>query len=151
MEDAPLYSFNNWYIGPTRGATMDFRTLLHKIHMGKELTNASSYAVNGIFLGVAYPVHVDEIGFPNMPGGVNDCTTCHGQSNTAWRGPAGRNHPDATIAPVRTWRAVCGSCHDSDAVQAHTSIMTTPDGVESCETCHGASAEWSVQRMHKVY
>jgi hypothetical protein len=151
VEDAPLYSFNGWYIGPTPGVTMDFRTLLHKIHMGKELANASTYAVNGVFLGVAYPVHVDEIGFPAMAGGVSSCTTCHGAINTAWREPAGRNHPVATIALVRTWRAVCGSCHDADAVEAHISIMTAPDGVESCDICHGATGEWSVQRLHKVY
>ncbi|MBI5362457.1 MAG: hypothetical protein HZA53_04705, partial [Planctomycetes bacterium] len=151
VEDAPLYSFNGWYIGATRGVTMDFRTLLHKVHMGAELANASTYTVNGIFLGVAYPVQVDEIGFPTQPGGAANCATCHGSSSTAWLQPAPRDHTDTTVENVREWRAVCAACHDSDAAQAHVASQTTGVGDEACEVCHGIGREWNVEKVHKRY
>jgi hypothetical protein len=69
-QDAPLYAFNGWYIGPTPRMTVDFRTMLHRIHRGRELASGASYTANGIFLGTPYPVHYAEIGFPAMPGGA---------------------------------------------------------------------------------
>jgi hypothetical protein len=151
MEDAAQYAFNNWYIGPTPGVTMDFRTMLHKIHMGKELANASTYEVNGIFLGVAYPVGVEDIGYPSLPGGTRNCESCHGDGNPAWLAPADRDHPNSAIPQVREWRAVCGSCHDSNSASAHIDVQTAASGAESCSLCHGPGKEWDVERRHKAY
>jgi hypothetical protein len=147
-EDAPLYSFNGWYIGPTPRVTMDFRTMLHRIHMGKELTNGAAYVTNGIFLGTAYPVRYDDIGFPTMPGGVTNCTTCHGANSTGWLEPAPRNHPSPAVAPTRAWQAACMSCHDSVAAEAHADAMTG-NGVESCAVCHRPGSELGADRVHR--
>jgi hypothetical protein len=38
--------------GFTPDVAMDFRSLLHKLHMGKEQAQGSSYQVIGVFLGV---------------------------------------------------------------------------------------------------
>ena len=150
MEDAPLYSFNGWYIDPTPAATMDFRTLLHKIHMGKDLANASTYEVNGIFLGVAYPASFEDVGFPSLPGGTRECANCHGASNDAWHEPAERVHPTEG-SPVRHWAAVCAACHDSTEAQAHIELQTTDTGMETCGLCHGEGDEWNVELVHKSY
>jgi hypothetical protein len=150
MEDAPLYNFNGWYIGQTPGVTMDFRTMLHKIHMGRELTNAADYVVNGIYLGVPYPVDFAHAGFPQMPGGASNCATCHGADSDTWKAPAWRDHPTANAGPVRTWAVVCGSCHDSDPVQAHMAANTSSFGYESCEVCHGAGSGVSVEKVHRA-
>jgi hypothetical protein len=149
-EDAPKYSFASWYVGPTPGVTMDFRTLLHKVHRGKELAKASTFTVNGVFLGIPYPVTYVDVGFPAQEGGTKNCTVCHGAGNDTWKEPADRDHPTTLVAPTREWRAVCGACHDSDAASAHIEVQTSSGGEESCPVCHGVGREQSVELVHKV-
>jgi OmcA/MtrC family decaheme c-type cytochrome len=146
------------YVAPgapeTDGVTISFRTMLHKIHMGSELTNASSYIVNG-FGSTAYPNNFtaytyDEVLFPALPGGAANCTMCHG-SSSKYYDPDIRSHPTEQNMPVREWRVTCGACHDSNAATAHIDVQTSTAGFESCEVCHGDNAEWSVRRVHKRY
>jgi hypothetical protein len=147
MEDGPKYTFAAWYVPPTPGVTMDFRSLLHKVHMGKELSKKDEFSMIGVFLGKPYVVTVEDKGFTAMPGGVSDCAVCHGTS-TAWQQPTRRAHPEQSV-PVRTWTAGCNGCHDSDAAGAHMSLETYL-GVEACETCHGPGREFSVEVSHRV-
>ncbi len=151
-EDRPQYVAAN--APATDGVTINFRTMLHKIHRGEDLANASTYNVIGFGAG-AYPnnfsvTEYSDVVFPDMPSGVQDCAKCHGTSNTAWYEPSDRNHPTDQVKPVLKWTAVCGACHDDDATQAHISIQTF-QGVESCEICHDSTGEWNVAKMHKIY
>jgi OmcA/MtrC family decaheme c-type cytochrome len=130
---------------PSNGVTVSFRTMLHKIHRGSELANASTYTVYG---NGSSPSTYGEVEFPVMPSGVKTCTACHGTANT-WMDPSPRTHPSQTM-PTRAWKAECNSCHDSDAATAHINSQTS-GGLEACGVCHGTSGEWSVQRMHKPY
>jgi len=139
----------------TDGVTINFRTMLHKIHRGEELANASSYTVVG-FGSAAFPNNYTahtygEVVFPAMPGTVSNCTVCHGTTNTSWLEPANRNHPTDQGSPVKRWTAVCGACHDSDDAQAHIEVQTSTSGAESCGVCHGPGKEWSTERVHKTY
>jgi hypothetical protein len=123
--------------------------------MGEELADASTYDVVG-FGSSAYPNNFTahnygEIVFPALPGGVSNCTVCHGAGNEAWFEPSDRNHPTDQTAPVRRWAAVCGACHDSTDALAHIDVQTSASGQESCGVCHGEDAEWNVERMHKTY
>jgi len=152
-EDRPRYVAGN--APATTGVTINFRTMLHKIHMGEDLANASTYSVVG-FGSTAYPdnfgvSHFGEIVFPALPGGVRNCQKCHGESNEAWHEPSDRNHPSEQGSPVRRWMAVCGACHDSTDAQAHIAVQTDVLGNESCGVCHGEGREWSVERMHRAY
>lgn len=152
-EDRPQYVAAN--APATDGLTISFRTMLHKIHMGKELANASSYLVNGFGSG-SYPNNYTahsygEVGFPAMPGGVQNCDKCHGDTNEAWHEPAARAHPTDQGAPIQRWAMVCGACHDSTDSIAHIEVQTSSSGAESCGVCHGESGEWSVERVHKPY
>ena len=150
-EDRPQYVAAN--APATTGVQVDFREMLHKIHMGKELTNAASYLVNGFGSG-AYPNNFtsymyDEIGFPSMPGGPMDCKKCHGTS-LSWQAPGERDHTTAQGVPVQEWRTACASCHDSALALTHFQSNTTPAGVESCALCHGQGQTWSLDFVHKI-
>lgn len=101
-------------------ASLEFRNFLHSAHQGI---------------------------FPVIPGGVRDCAACHGSTNTAWKLPAPRVHPDQEV-PTRAWYISCASCHDSDAAVAHIEVNTSPSGLESCAVCHGEGKEASVDRSH---
>lgn len=146
LEDGPKYTYSAWYVRPTPGVTMDFRQLAHRVHAGKELRRP--YEVNGVFLGVPYPVTYDSVGFPSFVGGVSECTKCHGPGNTAWQEPQTQTHPLAA-APKRDWAEVCSSCHDSEAADSHFFVQTN-NGSESCSVCHGRGRENSVEVVHKV-
>jgi hypothetical protein len=149
-EDASLYAFDGWYIGATPQVTMDFRSLLHKIHMGKDLANASSYAVNGIFLGAPYPVSYEHAAFTALPGEASNCQMCHGEGD-GWREPRDRDHPSPLVPKTREWRNACGSCHDSEAAFAHIESQTILSGAEACGVCHGEGKDWGVEKVHKTY
>ena len=127
----------------TTGVTIDFRGMLHKIHRGEELANASTYTVLG-FGGSAF--QYDEVLFP-ATGRARACTKCHGDSEK-WYLPSARQHPDQAL-PTRAWRSACGACHDSDSAGAHFDAMTA-GGAESCEVCHGEGTEFSVEIVHKI-
>jgi hypothetical protein len=143
-EDGPRYVYAG--AEATDGVTIDFRTMLHKIHHGRRLAAGSSYAVVGSG-GAAH--RFDTVGFPALPGGTKDCAICHGATNTAWIAPAERVHPGATLA-TRSWRAACGSCHDSTAAAAHIDVNTTAAAAEACAVCHGPGRSMPVDVAHTV-
>jgi hypothetical protein len=147
-EDRPQYQANG--APPTTGVTVDFRTMLHKIHMGADLANASSYEIVGFGPPPAgYGVTTfEDVHFPSMPGGVLNCEKCHGEDNDTWTVPMDRTHPTDQLLPTRVWRGACNSCHDSDAATAHIDSQTAPSGFESCEICHGPGEDYDVATLH---
>jgi OmcA/MtrC family decaheme c-type cytochrome len=150
-EDRPQYVAGN--APPTQGATVSFRTMLHKIHMGAELSNASTYELIGHGSG-AYPnnfgvVNYGHVAFPSFPGGTANCVKCH--DNDAWHEPKPRAHPTEQGTAIGRWTAVCGACHDSTDAQAHIAVQTDPSGNESCGVCHGPDEDLSVELVHKTY
>lgn len=143
MEDWPVYAGGT--PPATAGVSANFRTMLHKIHMGEELANASTYTVVG---NSGNLFTYGQIVFPGMPGGAKNCEACHGEGTTAWQEPAARAHP-AQTTPTRTWMTACNTCHDSTEATTHVDAMTTGGGVESCATCHGAGKSYDVEKVHK--
>lgn len=150
-EDRPQYVAGN--APDTTEVGVNFRQMIHKIHMGEELTNASSYTILGF--GGGYPnnfsAHTYEhLVFPVMPTGVKACYTCHGEDNEAWQEPGNLSHPTEQDVPARAWYATCSSCHDGDAAVAHIEVNTAPSGAESCGVCHAPGKEKAVDLMHLV-
>jgi hypothetical protein len=141
-EDAPRYTYPSTQ--PTPGTTVDFRTMLHKIHAGNLLDAGANYVVTG---NSGTPHTYEHVGFPVTPSGVMQCASCHGSGNDAWKLPADRSHPTGAL-PARAWRAACGSCHDSASETAHIDVNTSPSGAEACEICHGSGEEKRVERVH---
>ncbi len=100
-----------------------FAEMIHSIHAsGTEATNV--YSVNGTTWDVT---------FPRQDGGVAACTACHGD-NTAWQTPS---------------EHACITCHNSDADQGHAALMTDDTYGETCDVCHGAGADYSVESVHE--
>jgi hypothetical protein len=143
-EDAATYVYPTGAASP--GVTIDFRTMLHKIHRGKDLNDPLAYVIAG-FGGTGHTY--EHVGFPALPGGVQNCVVCHGANNTAWHEPAERNHPSSAYA-TRAWQAVCGSCHDTSSAQAHIDVNTNLFGAEACAVCHGVGKEHDVVKVHKL-
>jgi hypothetical protein len=149
-EDRPQYVAPN--APATTAGSIEFRHMLHKIHMGKDLANASTYIVNGFGSGYPnnYTAHsYEEVGFPSMVGGVKSCATCHGTGNDVWKSPPLRNHP-AQVRDTRSWSVACSSCHDTNTARAHIDAQTSSQGAEACATCHGIGKKWGSDLMHKT-
>ncbi|MGH7143049.1 MAG: multiheme c-type cytochrome [Planctomycetota bacterium] len=129
---------------PSTANSIEFRNMLHKIHLGDDLYDASTWGIIGgngsktSFTG----------GFPALPVGVKQCTTCHGTS-TNYHDLTDRNHPTEQNLPVKAYSMACLSCHDDPSAQAHASLQVSSGGVESCTVCHGDGKDYDVTVMHK--
>lgn len=148
-EDRPRYRAAN--APATDFVTIAFREMVHKIHQGAELANASTYTVVGFGLG--YPNNFsehqyDEVVFPALADGTKNCLTCHGEGNTAYEVPSLLDHPTEQTVPSRPWRLVCGACHDDAASTGHIQQQTYL-GIETCLVCHGPEKELSVANAHQ--
>ncbi|HVV88446.1 MAG TPA: OmcA/MtrC family decaheme c-type cytochrome [Kofleriaceae bacterium] len=118
------------------GQTLDFMTMIHKIHMGGDLPSVAgpdgnpwATADNGTYAIWGYgnaKMEWSKVGFPAM---VNNCAKCHdgsGADSTAWK----------TRPSIRA----CESCHDTLDI---TSPTTTHRGGpqmndNNCSVCHQA-------------
>jgi OmcA/MtrC family decaheme c-type cytochrome len=116
------------YEDPESGNTLDFQTMVHKIHRGSSLPSVEN-GVDYFIVGFRGSVHdYSDVEFPQD---VRNCTTCHA-------GPDGDNW---NTVPSR---ASCGSCHDDiwfeagDPPEAWQSLHPGGDRPDDdrCTTCH---------------
>ncbi|WP_371372466.1 OmcA/MtrC family decaheme c-type cytochrome [Thalassotalea aquiviva] len=153
---------------PISNESLDFRTMIHKIHMGANLAGikaqgdganytiygfrnrAHTYAQNnsGIVSGVHYPQD------------IRQCTTCH-------VGIVDKANDDAILAKAtddgNNWQTfasieACGGCHDNIAfnqqmltdnpyMQVHQAAFEI--GSEDCSTCHAVGQSAEVNQFHQ--
>ncbi len=116
---------------------------VHGVHRGKYLAYPDKiYPSNPKWSGIVFPQD------------IRNCTKCHSSDTTgSW-----------DTAPSRM---ACGSCHDSDAAEAHMATQTndpTPvydpvtktggawsgDEVEACNICHGEGKQYSARTVHNI-
>jgi len=116
--------------------SIDFRTMIHKIHAGEELERGYKIG-NADFSDVSYP------------GILSNCTACHVNSGEQLpsKGVASVANPKGFINPAPPDTAACTSCHDSKVASSHALANTTGQG-ESCAACHGPSGDFSVNKVH---
>ena len=123
--------------------SINFKTLIHKIHTGKELT--TDFTV----IGHGSSVHnYNEVGYV---GDRRDCEKCHLPGTYDLPLPAGlinQTAPRDYLTTQGPATAACLSCHTTKAAASHAATMTSPTLGEACDACHGPNAEASVAKVH---
>jgi OmcA/MtrC family decaheme c-type cytochrome len=126
--------------GPAQ--TVDFRTMIHKIHRGENLT--SDFTIYG------FGQSVNNFNDVRFPGDLRNCEKCH--TNGSEQLPLGDNllsvnNPRGLINPTPPATAACIACHDTRPAASHALGNTTTLG-EACAVCHAPSADFSVDKVH---
>jgi OmcA/MtrC family decaheme c-type cytochrome len=122
--------------------SVNFKTMIHKIHTGAELVN--DFTVYG-FGNVAH--NYNHVGYP---GDRRNCSGCHvnnSQQLPLRAGVIASQAPRDLLNPQEPITGACLSCHDSRAAASHALSNTTRLG-EACEACHGPNSEFSINRVH---
>jgi OmcA/MtrC family decaheme c-type cytochrome len=118
--------------------SIDFKVMIHRIHRGHSLTRPYAIGTH----------NYNEVGYPGI---LSECAGCH--VNNSERLPLRADlspvrDPNGPLNPLLPEAAACTGCHDSRTTAAHVQANTTSLG-ESCATCHGPNAEFSVERVHR--
>ena len=122
--------------------SVHFKTLIHKIHTGEELSE--DFTVYGFG---SRPHTFNEVRFP---GDRRNCTTCHIDGTQQLPLPTGLEaslSPRGLINPLQPTAAACLSCHTTRDALIHASLQTSVLG-ESCAVCHGPNRDFSIDRSH---
>jgi OmcA/MtrC family decaheme c-type cytochrome len=123
--------------------SINFKTMIHKIHTGKELT--TDFTVMGHNKSVN---NYNEVGYV---GDRRNCVRCHmpGTTNLPLAdGLITQVAPRDFMNPLQPTAGACLSCHTTKPAAAHAAINTSPTLGESCEACHGVNSEASVTKVH---
>jgi OmcA/MtrC family decaheme c-type cytochrome len=123
--------------GTDPGESIDMRMMVHRIHSGAELTR--KYGIGGADFS-----HVE------YPGFRQNCSGCHvgnSQQLPLRQDLLKVSDPMGWLNPVGPEAGACLACHDSIQAASHALANTSALG-ESCATCHGPSADFSVDQVH---
>jgi OmcA/MtrC family decaheme c-type cytochrome len=123
--------------------SINFKTLIHKIHTGSNLT--TDFTVMG---------HGNSVNNYNGVGYVGDrrdCVKCHLPGTYDLPLPDGlitQTTPRDYLTTQGPATAACLSCHTTKAAAAHAWTMTSPALGEACDACHGPLSDASVDKVH---
>ncbi len=125
---------------------IEFRTLIHKIHRGENLTQP--YTIYG------FGGSVNNFNDVLYPGDLRNCAKCH--VNSSYQLPINQTGlllpvvtPRSFINPTtQTETQSCVSCHDAKSISAHALLNTQAQLGETCDVCHGKGATYSVDAVH---
>lgn len=114
---------------PDTGNTVDFTTMIHKLHTGADLPSVKAGGKYQI-IGNALVLHdYSKVAFP---ADVRSCQTCHDPNS-------GAAQKDEWLKPSRR---ACGSCHDNvnfATGENHADLPQVSDN--QCATCHTVQGE----------
>src|SRR6056297_3720463 len=112
-------------------ASLDFATMVHKIHAGENLTQNYEFCGFGCERFGAPPDNFNHVVYPQS---TKNCTTCHNPENPAT--------PQASNIDSKATAQVCASCHDDLAfdetglTNANRNHIGLAQPNETCEACH---------------
>ncbi|MCP5129330.1 MAG: OmcA/MtrC family decaheme c-type cytochrome [Pseudomonadales bacterium] len=139
-------------VDPDSTNTVDFKVMVHKIHMGANLPSVQEgepYEIYGFRGSLHDYSHV------HFPQDIRNCVNCHAGSATG----TGLKYPDGTDYDVTltsngdNWsiyasQAACGSCHDAVNFSKHAGGQ--PDD-SKCDSCHSqGGVAGSIQSSHEI-
>ena len=83
------------------------------------------------------------------PGDRRNCAMCHvnGSEQMLTRMQHEVVDPQGPINPVKPITSACTGCHVTISAASHALVNTSALG-ESCDTCHGPNAQFSVAKSH---
>lgn len=117
-------------------------TFCHNSTLTVGTTNESFNLTNMI-----HTFHAEKVRYP---GNIRDCNQCHvgnSQFPALDEGLQPVKNGLGAVNPAPPTANACNSCHNTTAAWSHTQANTTVLG-ESCSVCHGATADFSVSKVH---
>jgi OmcA/MtrC family decaheme c-type cytochrome len=123
--------------------SINFKTLIHKIHRGSALTTDFTVMGHGNSVN-----NYNDVGYV---GDLRDCTKCHVAGSYDLPLPDGlidQPTPRDWLKTQGPATAACLSCHDTKAAAAHALTNTSATLGEACDACHGPNAQASVDQVH---
>lgn len=127
---------------PQSGNSLDFRVMIHKIHMGRELPRLPGGKPYTLWDEANRPQDYSGLAYPQDP---RNCSNCHDSSMPAT--------PDAHLVETNPTRAACGSCHRTvnfTTGEGHSSMNIPQASDQLCSTCHSTLSELSVRAVHQI-
>src|ERR1051326_2676238 len=130
---------------PDTGNTVDFKVMIHKIHMGSSLPSVKA---GGKYQVIGFGNSVNDWSTVVFPSPINKCEVCHEQTTGAANAKAYYTRPN---------RAACGSCHDNVNFapgENHSAANLPMFDDKQCSQCHIAQGEYdfdaSIKGAHVV-
>ena len=122
--------------------SINFKTMIHKIHTGSELTTDFTVIGHGGSVN-----NYNDVGYV---GDRRDCERCHLPGTYDLPLPDGlidQTTPRDYLKVQGPATAACLSCHTTKAAASHALTMTSSLG-EACDACHGPNGDASVAKAH---
>jgi OmcA/MtrC family decaheme c-type cytochrome len=127
---------------------VNFSLMIHKIHYGDNMVQyGQKYVVSGTDFSKIRFSPMDNTG---TPGDTAKCYMCHVNGSES-DFPIGLNvvtTPQGYMNPTPPTTAACTACHLKLSDTAHAATQTVGTNGETCDVCHGANADFSVDSVH---
>ena len=123
--------------------SVNFKDMIHRIHAGgAQIRDLTIYGFGGT------PHNYNEVEYPQS---LANCSACH-LGGTEQLPLAGdllpTTDPRGLFNPAPPATASCTSCHTRLSAAAHAELNISPTYGEACDVCHGAGAEFAVDKSH---
>jgi OmcA/MtrC family decaheme c-type cytochrome len=134
-------------VDPDTGNTIDFKVLIHKIHMGSSLPSVQAGTPYQL---IGFNNSVNDFSTGVFPADPRNCQMCHetGAPPQGGTWPPGAQSADSTPPVQGNWwlthpsRAACGACHDNVNFATGANHANLPQVSDSlCTTCHFPQGE----------
>ncbi len=149
---------------PTPNQTIDFGVMLHEIHYSRlrdGYAERNNLVAPGVLTVIGYSNSINTFDTDLFPQDIRNCKKCHADaggtcsaSKPCGIGQACVGGTCSNVAWLQPSVRVCTACHDDASTAGHAALNTWTDGsgnvVETCDTCHGTDAEFSVDKVHNV-